>query len=154
MRPVRALVISYAFPPVGGAGVQRVLKWVRYLPDHGVVPTVLTVRNPSAPVRDDSLLAEVAPPATVVRVPTLEPGYRAKALALDVTPAELAEAERKAGAAHGGRRGILRAARKASTRMLGSALRTGGKLLFPDPQVLWLPAAIGAIYRFGRRAKA
>ena len=35
---MRALIVSYAFPPVGGAGVQRVLKLVKYLPAHGIEP--------------------------------------------------------------------------------------------------------------------
>ena len=52
---MRALVVAYAFPPVGGAGVQRVAKLVKYLPLYGVTPSVLTVKNPSVPVRDDSL---------------------------------------------------------------------------------------------------
>ena len=58
---MRILVVSYAFPPVGGAGVQRVLKLIKYLPEHGITPTVLTVDNASVPVRDASLLRDVPP---------------------------------------------------------------------------------------------
>src|SRR6185295_9483613 len=58
-RPLNALVVSYAFPPVGGAGVQRVTKLVKYLPSYGVTPAVLTVRNPSVPLRDESLERDV-----------------------------------------------------------------------------------------------
>ena len=43
----KALIISYVFPPVGGAGVQRVTKFVKYLPEFGWDSTVLTVENPS-----------------------------------------------------------------------------------------------------------
>jgi hypothetical protein len=39
----RVLCIAYAYPPYGGGGVQRTAKFVRYLPDHGWLPTVLTV---------------------------------------------------------------------------------------------------------------
>ena len=39
----RVLLISYYFPPSGGPGVQRVLKFAKYLPDFGWQPTVLTV---------------------------------------------------------------------------------------------------------------
>lgn len=40
--PIRVLFIAYYFPPLGGAGVQRSQKFVRYLPDYGVLPSVLT----------------------------------------------------------------------------------------------------------------
>ncbi|MGH7272817.1 MAG: hypothetical protein ACREJ3_20495 [Polyangiaceae bacterium] len=50
---LRALLVSYCFPPAGGAGVQRVVKLAKYLPHHGVSPAVLTVKNPSVPLRDE-----------------------------------------------------------------------------------------------------
>src|ERR1700742_4018820 len=78
---VRAIVVSYSFPPVGGAGVQRVLKLVKYLPSYGVEPTVLTVKNPSVPLSDASLARDVPPSVQVLRARTLEPGYRTKELA-------------------------------------------------------------------------
>ena len=59
--PLRALVVSYAFPPTGGAGVGRPLKLVKYLGLHAVTPTVLSVSNPSVPVQDTSLLADLPP---------------------------------------------------------------------------------------------
>ena len=48
---LRVLLVSYSFPPVGGAGVQRVVKLAKYLPHHGVWPAILTAANPerSAP---------------------------------------------------------------------------------------------------------
>ena len=39
------LIISYYFPPSGGPGVQRVLKFVKYLPEFGWRPVVLTVED-------------------------------------------------------------------------------------------------------------
>src|SRR5258708_39527943 len=79
---MRALVVAYAFPPVGGAGVQRVQKLVKYLPRYGVTPSVLTVANPSVPVRDASLELDVPEAIEIVRAPTLGPGYAAKKRAL------------------------------------------------------------------------
>lgn len=63
--PRRVLLICYYFPPSGGPGVQRVLKFARYLPDFGWAPTVLTVRPGDAayPELDPAMQAEV--PATV-----------------------------------------------------------------------------------------
>ena len=63
----RVLVISYFFPPLGGAGVQRTLKHVRYLPEHGWHPTVVTTAGRWYPARDLSLLAEVPPSVRVLR---------------------------------------------------------------------------------------
>ncbi len=67
------LIVSYYFPPSGGPGVQRVLKFVRYLPRHGYRPLVLTVpEDASFPVRDPSLAAEIPPEAEVFRSPIRE----------------------------------------------------------------------------------
>ena len=52
---LRAMLVSYVWPPTGGAGVGRVLKLAKYLSHHGVSPRVLTVSNPSVPLHDDSL---------------------------------------------------------------------------------------------------
>ena len=56
---MRVLLVSYAFPPVGGAGVQRIAKLAKYLPRAGIEPWVLTVQNPSVPLHDPSLLADL-----------------------------------------------------------------------------------------------
>src|SRR6266581_1314503 len=55
------LVIAYYFPPMGLSGVQRTLKFVKYLTQFGWRPIVLT--TPDAPyyAHDDSLLAELQP---------------------------------------------------------------------------------------------
>jgi glycosyltransferase involved in cell wall biosynthesis len=55
----RVLVVQYVFPPLGGAGVQRVLKFVKYLVALGWEVKVLTTASGSYPVRDPSLIADV-----------------------------------------------------------------------------------------------
>jgi len=75
---LRALIVAYSFPPTGGAGVGRPVKLVKYLGLHGVRPAVLTASNPSSPLRDESLLADIPAGTEIVRVPTLEPGYAVK----------------------------------------------------------------------------
>lgn len=69
----KVLMISYYFPPAGGPGVQRVLKFVRYLPQYGWKPIVLTVRDGSYPNTDLTLLSEVPEDIAVIRTRTLEP---------------------------------------------------------------------------------
>lgn len=67
------LFISYYFPPSGGPGVQRVLKFVKYLPDFGWRPVVLTVESGDYPARDESLLHEIPPDIAVYRTKIIEP---------------------------------------------------------------------------------
>ena len=67
------LIISYYFPPSGGPGVQRVLKFVKYLPDFGWRPVVLTVESGDYPARDESLLQEIPRDVAVYRTRIIEP---------------------------------------------------------------------------------
>lgn len=53
------LFIAYFFPPLGGGGVQRSLKFARYLPDHGWQPLVLTARRSRYWLTDPTLLREL-----------------------------------------------------------------------------------------------
>jgi Glycosyltransferase Family 4 len=55
----RALIITYYWPPAGGGGVQRWLKFARYLPEFGWTPIVYVPENADYPLRDDSLEEEV-----------------------------------------------------------------------------------------------
>jgi len=58
---LKVLVITYYFPPSGGAGVQRWLKFSKYLPESGVEPIILTVdeRFAAYPQIDETLLDDV-----------------------------------------------------------------------------------------------
>lgn len=87
----KALIISYYFPPSGGPGVQRVLKFVKYLPLYGWEPIVLTVNDGDFPARDESLLNEVPDNIKVFRTHIFEPYNlyrkltgRSKSAAIDV----------------------------------------------------------------------
>lgn len=117
----RVLFVSYLFPPVGGAGVQRVAKWVKYLPSHGWSVSVLTTSNPSVPVLDPSLEAEIPEGVLICRARTLEPGYGVKGV---VGSSD----SRRSG---GGPR-----------RLRSLVRRCANAVLQPDPQILWAPAAL------------
>jgi len=69
----RVLVITYYWPPSGGAGVQRWLKFTKYLPSHGWQPVVYTPSNPEAPVDDPSLEQDIHPETLVLKRPIREP---------------------------------------------------------------------------------
>jgi len=66
---MKVLIITYYWPPSGGPGVQRWLKFVKYFPQFDFQPIVLTVNPASAeyPVLDHSLEAEIAPDLEVFR---------------------------------------------------------------------------------------
>jgi glycosyltransferase involved in cell wall biosynthesis len=133
---MRALLVSYAFPPVGGAGVARMLKLAKYLPLHGIEPAVLTVQNPSVPVHDESLARDIAPALEILRARTLEPGYGLKRAAWGAAAA--------AGLAAGGSKDAsLR--RSPLARAVGAASWLVRQALVPDPQLLWQPAAQRAL---------
>lgn len=70
----KVLIIAYYFPPMGLSGVQRTLKFVKYLPLYGWDPTVLTVEPRGYFARDEDLLQELeATGVEIVRTPSLDP---------------------------------------------------------------------------------
>ncbi|AXP82412.1 hypothetical protein CJ739_3350 [Mariniflexile rhizosphaerae] len=69
----KALIITYYWPPAGGPGVQRWLKFVKYLPDFNIEPIVYIPENPRYPLRDNSLSSEVSSALTIIKQPINEP---------------------------------------------------------------------------------
>lgn len=131
-RTRRVLLVSYTFPPVGGAGVQRVAKFAKYLSRFGWQPSVLTVANPSVPLHDASLLEDIPAETSVRKAVTWEPSYTLKtALAAGAETADR-------------RQGIVgRFAKNLARRLVNVVLQ-------PDVQVLWLPGAVRAGLRWLR----
>ncbi|MGD9855179.1 MAG: glycosyltransferase [Planctomycetaceae bacterium] len=130
-RPRRVLFVSYLFPPVGGVGVLRVAKFVKYLPESGWRSSVLTAANPSVPLFDESLLADI-PKGTIIRkAKTHEPGYAFKAsvACASSTPSFTA---------------------RGKTLIKDGLKRIGNALLQPDAQILWYPSAVRAGVRLLR----
>jgi len=73
MKQRKVLIATYYWPPSGGAGVQRFLKFCKYLPQFGIQPTVLTVENPTYPILDKSLGKEIPSGVEIVKTRTYEP---------------------------------------------------------------------------------
>ncbi|MBK7104709.1 MAG: glycosyltransferase family 4 protein [Ignavibacteriae bacterium] len=69
----KVLIITYYWPPAGGAGVQRVLKFAKYLPQFGWTPIILTVENPDCPVIDETLLNDIPAECKVYKSKAIEP---------------------------------------------------------------------------------
>lgn len=70
---MKVLIITYYWPPSGGSGVQRWLKFVKYLQEFGIEPIVYTVSNPTYPILDASLKNDIPTDITVLKHPIWEP---------------------------------------------------------------------------------
>nr|MBA2408145.1 glycosyl transferase family 1 [Chitinophagales bacterium] len=69
----KVLIITYYWPPSGGAGVQRWLKMSKYLPEYGWEPIIYTPENAAYPIIDHSLEKDVLPGMKILRLPIWEP---------------------------------------------------------------------------------
>ncbi len=69
----RVLIITYYWPPSGGAGVQRWLKFVKYLRRFGWEPVIYTPENPEFPETDNSLAKDVPQNLEIIKYPIWEP---------------------------------------------------------------------------------
>jgi glycosyltransferase involved in cell wall biosynthesis len=71
--PKKVLIITYYWPPAGGPGVQRWLKFVKYLPDFNIQPIVYIPENPTYPIIDNGLQSEVSEKAIILKNRIFEP---------------------------------------------------------------------------------
>lgn len=69
----KVLILTYYWPPGSGPGVQRWLKFCKYLPEFGWEPTVITVRDGSYPYTDSTLERDVPKGMKVIKTDTFEP---------------------------------------------------------------------------------
>ncbi len=69
----KVLIITYYWPPSGGAGVQRWLKFVKYLPEFGWEPVIYTPENPEFPVLDTTLEKDIPEGITILKTKVWEP---------------------------------------------------------------------------------
>ncbi|HAW30469.1 MAG TPA: hypothetical protein DCY03_20485 [Planctomycetaceae bacterium] len=124
----RLLLVSYHFPPVGGAGVQRPVKFVKYLRQFGWDVSVLMAANPSVPVFDNSLLVDIPDETNLVKARTWEPDYSLKQ--------NMASKKQ-----HHQSTSLLSSVKSGCRKIARSA---AGLLLQPDSQILWYPNALKA----------
>ena len=118
----RVLVIAYYWPPSGGSGVQRWVKFVKYLPSEGWEPVVFAPRGADYPIRDNSLNAEVPASVEVLRGRIWEP-YAAYRQLLGGKDASTQVTEISSG-------------KKTVKQKLALWIRAN--LFVPDPRVSWV----------------
>jgi glycosyltransferase involved in cell wall biosynthesis len=131
----KVLIICYYWPPSGGSGVQRWLKFVKYLPQFGVKPYVFTPANPSFAIKDESLQNDIPAEAEVVHFPIWEPydlffklsgGKKNKNKPTDFVSTK----------------------KKSFFKILSTWVR--GNFFIPDPRVFWVRPASTFLERFIR----
>jgi len=129
----RLLIINHDFPPAGGAGIKRCLKFMKFLPEYGWQLTVLTVRDGNHPIIDHSLLQEVGPDVTVHRAFTFESLFN-KGVERNKDRNEAIDIHRE-------RHNSLR------SRLTGIYDTYGHLFKIPDSRILWMPAAVTAAFK-------
>lgn len=145
------LVIAYYFPPTGGGGVQRVTKFVKYLPSFGWRPVVLTVKNPDFDIFDESLMEDIDEDVKVYRTYSFDPirwyrvkrygpGSRFEPIGRELVP---------------GNRRLLTRVLFSPARMLFKCIRyvLNNLLLVPDDYIGWIPFAVFKGLRVIRKEK-
>ncbi|KFF03743.1 glycosyltransferase family 4 protein [Chryseobacterium luteum] len=80
MEQKKILIITYYWPPAGGPGVQRWLKFAKYLPESGWNPVIYTPENPNYPLLDESLLKDVPQNIEIIKTKIWEPYQLAEKL--------------------------------------------------------------------------
>ncbi len=133
----RVLMITYFFPPIGGIGVQRTLKYATYLPTVGWTPVVIAPRNAIYRVMDEASVASLPPDLEIHRSFCYEPAHLRRQIArlARLFAGGAAPTDRtmgKAGEGPSGSPGRLNAVWARAIRLL----------FFPDEQLLWVPFAV------------
>lgn len=129
----KVLIITYYWPPAGGPGVQRWLKFVKYLPEFGIDPIVYIPENPTYPLVDTNLLAEIPKEVTILKNKIIEPYAWASMFSKNST--------KKISS------GIIPAQKKQSfvQKMM---LWVRGNLFIPDARVLWVKPSISYLSKY------
>ncbi len=133
----KVLVITYYWPPSGGAGVQRWLKFTKYLPENGWGPVVYTPENPEAPVDDPTLMKDIPAQTKVVRRPIWEP-YQLYKLFMGL------KGENRINA------GFLTEEEKSKNKE-GLSVWIRGNLFIPDARRFWIGPSVRFLKKYLRR---
>jgi hypothetical protein len=129
----KILIITYYWPPAGGPGVQRWLKFVKYLPDFGVQPIVYIPENPTYPIIDENLVQEVSEYVIILKQKIFEPYQLAFFLSKNKT--------KKMNS------GIIPNQKKQSF-LDKTFLWIRGNLFIPDARVFWVKPSVAFLEKY------
>lgn len=125
MNSKRVLIITYYWPPSAGSGVQRWLKFAKYLPGFGWEPVIFTPENPDFELQDPSLEKDISSNLEVIKFPIWEPYSIFRKLK---------------GNTQGDPAKILEKKEKSAFEQLSIWMRAN--LLIPDPRKFWVNPSI------------
>lgn len=130
----RLLIISYYWPPTGGSGVQRWVKFAKYLPSEGWQPVIYTPENPEQLATDESLLKDIPACAEVIKTRIFEPyGVYRKLM----------------GGGKKGAQGEVNPVNSDSKGLLKRlSLWVRGNLFIPDPRISWVRPSIKFLVKY------
>lgn len=129
----KVLIITYYWPPAGGPGVQRWLKFVKYLPEYGIEPIVYVPKNPTYPLIDEELQKEVSYNTTILKNNIIEPYGWASVFSKKNT--------KKISS------GIIPDKKKQSA-LQKLMLWVRGNLFIPDARVLWVRPSVSYLSNY------
>ncbi|OXG00139.1 glycosyl transferase family 4 [Flavobacterium araucananum] len=135
MEQKKLLIITYYFPPAGGPGVQRWLKFVKYLPEFGVEPIVYVPENPTYPIIDEGLVNQISEKAIVLKNKIWEPYQLASIFSKNKT--------KKISS------GIF-PHKKKQTFLDKTFLWVRGNLFIPDARVFWVKPSVAYLEKYIR----
>lgn len=131
----KVLIITYYWPPSGGSGVQRWLKFAKYLPQFGWEPIIYTPENPEANAVDPALLKDIPPQTKVLKTKIWEP--------------------------YGIYKSLVRRSRKAAPQIQANLISSGntsfthrislwirGNFFIPDPRCFWIKPSVNYLKEY------
>ena len=131
----RVLIISYYWPPTGGSGVQRWVKFAKYLPALGWQPVIYTPENPEQLAVDETLAGEVPAEAEIIRRRIVEPyGMYKKVLRRSGHSKEAVEVN------------PVNAQNKSFLQKMAMWVR--GNLFRPDPRCWWIRPSVRFLKKY------
>ncbi|WP_289666135.1 glycosyltransferase family 4 protein [Flavobacterium panacagri] len=133
MEQKKLLIITYYFPPAGGPGVQRWLKFVKYLPEFDVQPIVYVPENPTYPIVDEGLVSEISDKVIVLKNKIWEPYQLASVFSKNKT--------KKISS------GIF-PQKKKQTFLDKTFLWVRGNLFIPDARVFWVKPSVAYLEKY------
>lgn len=133
MEQKKLLIITYYFPPAGGPGVQRWLKFVKYLPEFDVQPIVYVPENPTYPIVDKGLVSEISDKVIVLKNKIWEPYQLASIFSKNKT--------KKISS------GIF-PHKKKQTFLDKTFLWVRGNLFIPDARVFWVKPSVSYLEKY------
>ena len=131
----RVLIISYYWPPTGGSGVQRWVKFAKYLPSEGWQPVIYTPENPEQLAVDHTLETEIPAEVEVIKTHITEPYelykkfLRKSGHSNEVVEVNPVNAQNK-------------------SFLQKAAMWVRGNLFRPDPRCLWISPSVKFLKKY------